>query len=270
MQEVGVSVITQGQGDWTEHKQRGIGAACAVSLSIFRAKFGASRWRYWHFDLNAGTGFNDQAHCIGSPIAFLRQASACGVGNFQAHFVDIQATSCAQLMIRPELVNEPRAFVHHGDNREFVLAIPEILRRYRDKASYAMGTVLVDPNDSRVPLAELETLSKQCPRLDLIINWNSTAPKRVNGAAAKGLADPMPTLAEVIERSGKSSWLIREPIGGAHGFTLLVGRNCRVGDHKVMGFHHLDSPKGRAIFEDCHFTRAQLADIARGRQASLL
>lgn len=263
--------LSQGQGDWTEHKQRGIGAACAVSLSIFRAKFGASRWRYWHFDLNAGTGHNEQAGCIGSPIAFLRQAASSGVGNFQAHFVDIQASSCAQLLARPELENEPRAFVHHGDNREFVYAIPEILRRYGENPLHSIGTVLVDPNDSRVPLNELERLSRLCPKLDLIINWNSTAPKRVNGQFEKnGIGEPVPTLAECIERAGKKSWLIREPIGGAHGFTLLIGRNIPVSDHKVMGFHRLESEKGQSIFELCHYTRTQLAAIAEQRQASLL
>jgi hypothetical protein len=130
-----------------------------------------------------------------------------------------------------------------------------------------MGTVLVDPNDSRVPLAELEWLTRQCGKLDLIINWNSTAPKRVNGNAK---CQPVPTLAETVERCRKTHWLIREPIGRAHGFTLLIGRNYRVSDHKVMGFHHLDSPKGREIFEDCHYTKSQLAERHLERQASLL
>lgn len=261
---------TQGQSDATEYKQRGIGAACAVSLDIFRRRFGATRFRYWHFDLNAGTGYNDTAGCVGSPIAFIRQAASCGVGNFQAHFCDIQAESCAALMARGELVNEPRAFVHHGDNREMVLAIPDIIRRYSERPELAIGTVLADPNDSRVPLDQLEWLSANCPRLDLIINWNSTAPKRVNGAAAKGLIDPMPTLAETISRCGKSAWLIREPVGGTHNFTLLIGRNYRVGDHRVLGFHHLDSEKGQQIFELCNYTRTQLAAMGAARQAVLL
>lgn len=246
---------TPGQGqsqDATEHKERGIIAACSVSLRIFAAKFRASPYRYFHFDINAGTGWNDEVNCIGSPVAFVRAAASQGIDRFNGHFCDIDADACRALLANSEVGADERCIVFHGDNRGLVPAIPDLIRAVRENPRYAIGTVLVDPNGCDVPIAELAELNRIAPRLDFIVNWNATAFKR--NRMANGGVD----LETAIKRLGKKHWLIRKPIS-AHQFALLVGRNMKVGEHRALGFYDLATDLGRSIFERLNYTKSEIA-----------
>lgn len=257
--------INQGQGDATEFKQRGLGAAFAVNLQVFKARFGDSRRAtYMHFDLNCGTGHNAEANCIGSPLAFVRAADDVGVKRFFAGFCDIEGASVSKLLSRKEMQRSECAGFH-GDNESLVHAIPEIVRAMGERPEWVVGTVLSDPNGAAVPLDALAELSRACPRLDIIVNWNSTIFKRVRKSS---IHDSEITLRDALGKIGKAHWLIREPMS-AHQWTLLIGRNAKLGDHKALGFYHLDSDKGRDIFERCNYTGAELREIWQARQGGL-
>lgn len=263
--------LAQGQGVSTEFKERGLQAAFAINLHIFQAKFGASPYRYFHFDLNSGNGMNEEVGCIGSPLAFLRAAEEKGVQRLFAGFCDLDENKLAVLFNRPELQRND-CFAFNGDNSEFPYAIPDIIRSYGEKPAMAVGMVLADPNGSDIPLDALEWLADAAPKLDFVINWNSARAKghRLNPVYG---GDHYPTLETVIKRlSGngkeKKKWLIRKPMS-AHQFSLLIGRTLKVGDHRTLGFHHLDSPQGSAIFAQCNFTREQLKEQRIAHQGGL-
>jgi len=82
----------QGQsGIVTEAKERGLSLTFQSNLWVFRrlkSRFSNSKFKYFHFDLNCGSGWNDDVDCIGSPIAFVDSASAVGVESYYVGFCD--------------------------------------------------------------------------------------------------------------------------------------------------------------------------------------
>jgi len=257
----------QGQGQSTEFKERGLQAAFTINLRIFQARFGANRrYRYFHFDLNCGSGINETVGCIGSPLAFLAAAQETGCERFFAGFCDRDDRRLATLLNRPEL-QRPDCYGFNGDNTELPYMIPELIRAHGEHPDKAMGMLLADPNGADIPLDSLEWLSKACPKLDFVVNWNSARAKGNRVNPVYGSKD-YPSLESAKRRLNKDYWLIREPLS-IHQFTLLVGRNFKVGDHRSLGFHHLSSPKGQAIFQRCNFTHSELREQQQARYGVL-
>lgn len=145
--------------------------------------------------------------------------------------------------------NEERCFLFHGDNASLIDAIPDIIDNI-DRPEKAMGMILSDPNGAGIPLDPLARLSNKCPKLDLVLNWNSTQFKRNRGA----FGDDRPTMRDALDMLNKKHWLIRQPMGRWQ-WTLLIGRNERIGEHPALGFYHLESPKGQDIFRRCNFAK---------------
>jgi hypothetical protein len=105
--------------------------------------------------------------------------------------------------------------------------------------------VLSDPNGFEVPLDQLAVLSRECPGLDFAIHWN-TRIRRLFRGQGWDFVD----IDEAISMLNKRYWLIREP-RGAHQWTVLIGRNIKTGDHRTMGYFHLDSEKGQDVMARC-------------------
>lgn len=241
------SLPKQGQSDATEFKERGLEAAFAINTRIFKSKIVAKhgdRFPYWHFDLNCGCGINEKIGCIGSPLAFIRAAETVGLPRYFAGFCDINAEYLAALMDRDAIRDNRQVFPFHGRNASLVEAIPDIIRKV-EKPERAIGMVLSDPNGFEVPLDELAELSRQCPGIDIAIHWNARIRRLFRGQGWDFV-----DIDEAIAMLGKRHWLIREP-RGAHQWTVLIGRNIKIGDHKALGYFHLDSEKGRDIMRRC-------------------
>lgn len=238
----------QGQSDATEAKERGLEAAFFINLRVFNAvnaRFN-HRFGYYHFDLNCGSGINEEFGCIGSPIAFARAAQNVGVTNYLGTFCDINEQALGQLMGRDEIQGDKRHLLFHGNNASLVEAIPDLIAGHRvDRPDRAMGMVLSDPNGAEVPLDALAGLSKECPALDIAINWNSRVRWLLRGHG-KEIID----IDDAIGMLGKQHWLIRKPLGDWY-WTVLIGRNAKIGDHKALGFHHLNSEEGQTILRKC-------------------
>jgi hypothetical protein len=233
----------QGQSDATEFKERGLEAAFSINARIFKSKFG-DRFTYWHFDLNCGSGVNEKIGCIGSPVAFVRAAESVGCSRYFAGFCDINAGALKSLSEIYGIKENSQCFLFHGENASLVEAIPDLIGS-REKANRAVGMVLSDPNGFEVPLNELATLAVKCPGIDIAIHWNSRIRRLYRG---QGWA--FVDIDEAIAMLGKRHWLIRKP-QGAHQWTVLIGRNVRVGEHKTLGFYHLDSEMGQDIMARC-------------------
>lgn len=248
------SYFGQGQSELaTEAKVRGLSYALAINLRIYAAKFAASRYRYWHFDLNAGSGFNDRVGCVGSPLTFLAQIEATNIRRYFAGFCDCDVDAIRALKTRPEVSGNESAFIFHGDNGPLCGAIPHIIAA-SERPEFALGTVISDDNATGVPVAQLAQLATMCPRLDIVIHWNSTAFKRV---LRRYPERPLFSLPEAIDAIPKPYWWIRRPIS-SHGFTLLVGRNKLIPAPAALGFHLLGSYEGQQILQRCTNTSSEL------------
>jgi hypothetical protein len=234
-------------------------------LSIFKqsivARYG-NRYPFFHFDIFAGSGWNSEAECIGSPVAFVREASAQGIVNFRAHFCDINQSACGALLNHREIGWDERCFIHHGDNSGLVLAIPDLIRAAGDDPAEAIGTVVVDPNGCDVPIEDLAMLNRLAPKLDVILNVGATSFKRVRKYKENHGHDDAIDLRFLMDRIGKAHWQIREP-QGRNQWTLLVGRNgVRAGSHRALGFHDVESDYGQHLFNVCNLTPEELPRAA--------
>lgn len=254
--------MIQGQSDdITELKQRGLGFAFRVGLNVIRKW---PQYRYHYFDLHAGSGFNNEANCIGSPLTFISEAKRINCLNYFAAFCDHNEMQIKQLMRHPELDHQ-RCFAFHGDNSGLLLMAPEIISRLsKESLRYAIGAVLSDPNGAEVPIDGIVDFAKVCPRIDVIFHWNSTITKRLRN----GIKPQQITLDEVVRIVPKDHWLIREP-AGIHQFTMAIGSNYPFNDYKAMGFYHLDSPRGRDILQRCSLSQREIEKLKAASQGSL-
>lgn len=243
--------MSQGQSAiTTELKQRGLGYAIKVNATVFKSDPKHYRYTYFHFDIHAGSGYNEAAGCIGSPLTFINCMEDIGIAKYHAGFCDRDESAVKTLLSRVD--SNPNCFVHHGDNASYIEMIPSIIEAYRDRPKYAIGSLLCDPNGCNIPIERLAWLNAVCPKIDTIIHYNATQSKR----EAHGIKSDTPKLFDVVEGIGKTHWLIRRP-SGMHQFTLLIGRNHKFGDYKAQGFYHLDSSEGQDIARRCHLSKEQ-------------
>ena len=242
----------QGQGATTEFKLRGIQAAITVTMRVATGPH-LVRFPYWHIDLNSGCGINHDAGCIGSPLAFLQAASSLKP-NYRAFFCDIREEAIAELKGR--VGTNSRCTLLRGDNRIALPLIAERIRGLERKPRFAMGTVLCDPNGyfygDSVPADQLADFCREFPRIDIILNLNVRTRRLIRGCIEKRRAGWEDVrclrLDELPSFLNRRHWLIRNLISkGGDQFVLMVGRNYRLGDHRALGFHHLESVAGQAV-----------------------
>lgn len=244
--------IFQGQSRDTEHKQRGLRHSFITNLKICTSSPNLNWRKYFHFDLFCGCGWNAEYDVMGSPLAFWDAVDETRHPRVVAHFVDINAASVAELKARPELQGRANCHVHHMDNAEFVRTIPRIILSHGVRLDQAVGTILLDPNGpTKMDYDAIEDVLRQCPKLDVIYNFCGTGTKRLaDGHMKKIIIDDIPALFH------KKYWLIRKNIGPFQ-WSLLIGRNYKVGDHQSQGFFHMDSEMGRHVVHTLKTTRRE-------------
>lgn len=242
----------QGQSDVTPSKEEGFGAMLRINLSIAKYSPALKDRLYFHFDLNCGKGWNSDLECPGSPMVFFEEADRVGK-QVVGVFVDRDVESIKRLVTLQE-VRRTNAFCVAGDNADFVQCIPHIIRSFGENPKYAIGTVLCDPNGTDIPFAGLASVFRQCPRLDVIINWNAIAIKRERGAKLALKRQPPPRIECLPKLFGKRYWHIRHK-AGVHQFSILIGRNMKANDYKRLGFYCMDSPQGKSIVQDLDWSK---------------
>ena len=271
-----ISRLAQGQSDYTRHKQEGLKSLLHINMRIVKPclsrywKPGMPKLSYFHFDLNAGSGYNEEEKIIGSPLVFLQTATAEQI-NYRAFFCDISRESCESLIGR--VSHNEGAYVFWGDNRSFVEMIPEIIKlkpkteecSRGENPRLAMGSVYVDPNGpSGLMVDELATLFKTCERLDLIINLSATGLKRT-----KSFSWSM-RVSELMEKINKKKWVVRQ-IYGAWQWTILLGSNFdKTPSWKAKGFVPVDSHEGQDILNRMDMTADEYAEFSKERQGVML
>lgn len=255
--------MRQGQGRHTPNKIAAIQAFLTQNMSVVKHAIGLS-W-YFHFDLNAGCGFNEVAGCIGSPLAFRAAAIKAGMPNALCFCCEMDFGAARQLQARTE--DDQSTFVTIGRNQDFVEQIPDIIRQHGADPRSAFGSILIDPNDHRreaIPYDGLRLLAKECPKIDVLFHFPQLAMKRIFAGVAKGTcpesaAEDCFDIEELPAVIGKRElWIRQTPDLG--NFAIVVGRNTRnVKADRRTGLAHWDSDEGRWYRDRCKM-KVQEAD----------
>jgi hypothetical protein len=244
------SRIRQGQSIATVDKERRIAAAMSVSMRIANNVFGGKGYRYWHFDANAGNGWNHEVGVPGSPVVFWHVAETCLRRMEPApFFCDRDAMAIEQL--RARLGHIPAgagSILLPGDNEDGLGVFADSIR-ISEKPHYAVGSLIIDPNGYYyrsakgigAPVAGLQWFVREFPRIDIILNLNMRTFHLQRGAG-HAVATP----ASVLASLNRKHWLVSQA-GGQSRHLLAVGRNMATGDHKALGLYDIDSDAGRKI-----------------------
>lgn len=247
--------MRQGQGRHTVNKIAGFEAFFTQNMAVVKHAIRSSD--YFHFDLNAGCGFNEIAGCIGSPLAFRAAAIKAGMPEAFCFCCELDAGAAVQLQRRTEA--EARTFVTIGRNQDFVEQIPDIIQQYGSDPRTAFGSILVDPNDHRrdaIPYDGLRRIAHECPRLDVLFHFPQLAIKRIVAGVAKGTCPEsaasdcfdVDDLPDVIGK--RHLWIKQTPDLG--NFAIVVGRNTdNVNDDRKTGLARWDSERGLWYRERC-------------------
>ncbi len=251
----------QGQGNGTLYKEQGYADIFRMSLRISKAP-SVAQWPYRHLDLNSGSGWNEEAHCEGSPIVFLREAvEVFRPGPINAYFCDINGESIGHLegacheFIRQ--LDSCTVTAKATDNGTFLDEVAASIREEERRPDLAIGTCVCDPNGFKgFPLESLVRFAHDFPRIDIVLNINCNLFRSVEGCKTSTKLPPKsveafrrwPTVPEMIDALGRVCWMIRNPqrVSG-HAFTQLIGRTLGTGKRAFGGFFSLDSPEGQKI-----------------------
>lgn len=243
----------QGQSIATIDKERCLSSALAIGMQIANTKFGGRGYRYWHFDANAGSGFNEKVGVPGSPIVALIGADEYLAGmRLDAVFCDRDGEAMAALQQR---IQENQKWAKAStlltaDNEDGLKLFAERIRRSGEKPEYAIGFALADPNGywfrnkdgDGPPIEGLTRLTREFPRIDIGLNLN-TRIYRLQKPHGHVVQEPLAVLGSL----NKKHWLVRRTQHGGNEYLLAVGRNVPTDGHSAMGFHKLASPAGQEI-----------------------
>lgn len=248
----------QGQGAGTLDKERKIGSAVSIGMTVVNTLAKKHPWRqklpYFHLDLNAGSGWNEIAGCPGSPVVF------CELAQQLLTNVPLYAWFCDNKPDRIAILE--RWLTNYGhlpqngislcceDNQSVIGRFAEQIRR-RDRPAHALGSLLCDPNawfhrnlkGEGVPVEEIVAFAHEFPKMDIILNANYRVYGMQRGA---GHAVLTPDQIRVLLK--RRHWLVsRQHLTGKDRFWLAIGRNIETRDHRSLGLYHWDSPEGRHI-----------------------
>jgi hypothetical protein len=240
----------QGQSIATVDKERRIGAALAIGMRIASAStFAGKGYRFWHFDANAGCGFNAKIGVPGSPLVFWEAANQHLRGLEPApFFCDINRESMSEL--RRAVASKGPSVLLPGDNDEGLLHFGKCIEFAGDKPAFAVGTVVVDPNgyyfrnkeNEGPPTKALKWFLPRYPRIDLVMNLNVRT-YRMQKALGHDVLAPRDLLASLH----KQHWLLGLTAHGGDSFLVAIGRNVPTGDYRAVGLHKANSPIGKDI-----------------------
>ncbi len=255
-------MTAQGQSLATIDKERRIGSALSIGMQIASAKFSGSGFKFWHFDANAGSGWNDEIGVAGSPLVFWDVARACLRGmEPMPFFCDIDREALRSLQRR--LMGDPEAseksVLLPGDNEEAIEVFAETIRR-SERPEYAVGSVLVDPNgyfyrgrDGKGPPSNaLGWFCREFPRIDVVLNLNI---RTYSMQLERGHAVIPPD--QVLASLRKRHWLVGRAYVAQSRFLLAIGRNVATGDHRRLRLYDSGSVAGRLILDAAAGRRQQ-------------
>jgi len=248
----------QGQGIGTARKQELFYHANAVGMRIVVSKAQLSRFPFWLFDGNCGSGWNDEVGVIGSPINAHKVADWVGLAASRRQFYFCDRNRASMVALQDRLAADPawEACSHllNGDNEEGLALFGQRIAD-REKPEFAVGAVIVDPNGwfyrdrkgEGPPIDGLQAFAQQFKRIDIILNLNVRTYVLQKGQAQKGHGPGVMRPTEVLRCLHRNNWLVGRIKVGQSRFWVAVGRNVATGDHRKVGLYHIDSKEGREV-----------------------
>ncbi len=236
----------QGQSDATRPKQKALAAFLGAHARIVQVIQSKHDWAgpYCYIETNAGSGWNEKADCIGSPLVATEQFSQCQGLSYQCTFIEKHRESA-------ELLDERLAddgFVVNGDH---ATALPSL-----SLPRNAFGLVYADPNALKdAPFTAMGAFFKkpEAQRIDALINVNAHAVYRVVAGQKAGNPGTYYDLPGIMRQVGKRHWWIRQPFSTpGNKWTFLFGSNNPKLNIKGLGSVNLplfscDSKQGAEI-----------------------
>lgn len=231
----------QGEGAFTAYKETSLKAIVSLHMNIAECIINKQRGRsYLYIDCNAGSGYNHEADCEGSPLVFL-DAVACHSFDWRAYFIDNDKAKIGELRMRMGL--DDRVELRDADNGELV---PELLAAARPWQAF--GIVYHDPNG----IPNLNIFKQMPPKstIDVLIRYNGNGVKRAGGGR----------LTESLKAIPKQYWYIQKvQPGDKWQWAFLLGTNWdKFPEYRKHDFVRLDSADGKAQVELLDYTREEL------------
>ncbi|HEU0180314.1 MAG TPA: hypothetical protein VFV58_39260 [Blastocatellia bacterium] len=248
----------QGQGLSTCDKGRRIAAMFSMSMRILYPGD-----TYYHFDLNAGSGWNDEYGVPGTPLVFLELAQK-HLRRWKAMFFELDNARAGELETR--LRGRPNCRVEMLDNRHF-------MEWAKGMPPHAVGSIVIDPNGwlyrsrtgAGVPVAEIIECCARFPRMDLIMNLNLRHYRLMRGdlkANPEKAHRRLYRLEEMPKLFHRPHGLISDRSNHGHGqFVRMILRSARMRPYDAMGWHLLDSPEAKEIYRLAEMTTEE-GDVA--------
>jgi hypothetical protein len=228
----------QGQSDATKPKQEALGSFISAHSSIVSAIQEKYSWAgpYLYVETNAGSGWNDDVGCNGSPIVAMQALSDQPWLKYECAFIE-RRTEAADSLAQLLAAHGYKARVCHQDH---AIALPSLA-----VPRNAFGLVYADPNALKdAPVEALRAFFTQATtaRIDVLINLDAHARRRVVEAQRKGgNAGSYDDLAGLMRRIPKQHWWIRQPfIKAGAKWTFLFGSNTP--QLKIKGLGSVDLP----------------------------
>lgn len=241
----------QGQGAGTHRKQELFYHACVLGMRVATAKL--SRFPFWLFDGNCGSGYNEAVGVDGSPIVVHLAADEAEISPARRQFFfcdhDQQRLHTLQSALGSRPVWQDRSYLIPGDNERAIEVFAECIAA-RENPKFAVGAIIVDPNGyfyrnrngEGPPIAPLIEFTRRFPRIDLVMNLNMRTYHLQRG---KGHDVPPPD--DVLDCINRRFWLVGKISVGSSRFLVAVGRNFATGDHRRVKLFDRQSDYGREV-----------------------
>jgi hypothetical protein len=196
----------------------------------------------FYVDMNAGSGYNDEVDCPGSPLEFAAIAQKYLFAK-EAFFIEQNADSFGSLTSHQELS------VYNCCMADSCKILPDIIDQFGNKA---FGLIYYDPNGITMnsKMSVFDSARAVCSKpearfIDILIRFSGTNYKRSRGA----FPGKYPPLKEQLSGIGKSRWICRkiaiDDLGhrDPNQWTFLLGTNWT--DYKAWrqkGFYPIEDP----------------------------
>lgn len=206
---------------------------------------------YVYIETNAGSGWNEEVDCIGSPLVASEIFKSRPKLKFTSVFIERNPESAAKLRVNLAA----HGFKANVINEDHSISLPALC-----VPSGSFGLAYADPNALRdAPIEALRTFFNQpsTSKIDVLINMDAHQRKRVVAGQRKG-GNPgnYDDLAGLMRRIPKKHWWIRQPFycSGSQ-WTFLFGSNTAKVNIKGLGGTDLpmfpvEKPMGRSILRE--------------------
>ncbi len=226
-------------------KQEGLGKLLRMQLAKCNAIMETRTCHYCYVDMNAGSGWNAEENCAGSPLVFLETAREKRLARWRAYFIDRSQVAIESLKPRVAEYHAAHALLICGDNKIQTLRILDSLPYL--PGGFWLGLLYHDPNGppDHELLEAISGLSKAWT-MDILVRYTGAGVKRAG----------RPRVMDLLGAVKKRHWLVgRIESGDRWQWTFLYGTNDRnLKPYHSAGFYRWDEPEAQDTLDRLNYT----------------